>query len=178
MCALSDKHHKEPLAFARLFNPGHKLLLLIVPCNRLALYKQNARTPANTSFLFDTAEWTALLDSNNELLRVSNTTISAIKLGMQKTLQALNTARVNGRPYPATGPELRNVTIVDNWHDRIFSTSINRIQRPFDRGPLDQYTASGFIVVAPYVLRFSMTSYVKSENDLLAIAEKTVDALR
>ena len=178
MCALSDKRHKEPLAFARLFNPGQKLLLLSVPCNRLALYEQNARTPANTSLLFDTAEWTALLDSNHELLRVSNTTISAIKLGMQKTLRALNTARINGRRYPAKGPELRSVTIVDNWRDRIFSTSINRFQRPLDRGSLDRYTASGFIVVAPYVLRFSMTSYVKNENDLLAIAEKTVDALR
>ena len=96
---------------------------------------------------------------------------------MQEGLQALNAARASGQRYPATGPELRNVTIVDERRDRIFSTSINRFQRPFDRGPVDRYGASGFIVVGPYIFKFSIFSYVKNENDLLAIAEKTVDAV-
>jgi hypothetical protein len=52
-----------------------------------------------------------------------------------------------------------------------------RRERPFDRGPVDRYAASGFVVTAPYVFKFSVFSYVKNENDLLALAEKTVDAV-
>jgi hypothetical protein len=168
--------HKEQLAFARQFNPAQKLLLLMVPCDRLALYEPNSSAPANTSLLFDTAEWAAVLDGKRELLRASNSAIGSIKAGMQEALQALNAARASGQRYPATGPELRNVTIVDERRDRIFSTSINRFQRPFDRGPVDRYGASGFVVVAPYVFKFTVSSYVKNENDLLVIAERTMDA--
>ena len=95
---------------------------------------------------------------------------------MQEVLQALNAARANGQRYPATGPELRNITIVDERQDRIFTTSINRFQRPFDRGPVDRYAASGLVVVAPYIFKFSIFSYVKSENDLLAMAEREIGA--
>ena len=177
MCALNEQRHKDQLAFAQQTNPAQKLLLLIVPCDRLALYEPNSSAPANTSLLFDAAEWAAVLDGKRELLRASNNTISSLKAGMQEGLQALNAARASGQRYPATGPELRNVTIIDERRDRIFSTSINRFQRPFDRGPVDRYGASGFIVVAPYILKFSIFSYVKNENELLAIAEKAVDSL-
>lgn len=177
MCALSEQRHKDQLAFAQQVNPKQKLLLLIVPCDRLALYEPNSSASANTSLLFDTAEWAALLDGKQEPLKVSSNTISSIKAGMQEALQALNAARASGQRYPATGPELRNVTVVDERRDRIFTTSINRFQRPFDRGPVDRYAASGFVVAAPYVFKFSVFSYVKNENDLLAIAEKAVDVL-
>jgi hypothetical protein len=177
MCALSEQRHQDQLAFAHQLNPGQKLLLLIVPCDRLALYEPGSSASADTSLLFDTAEWAAVLDSKRDLLKASNTTISSVKAGMQEGLQALNAARASGQRYPATGPELRNVTIVGEGRDRIFSTSIKRFQRPFDPGPLDQYGASGFIIVARYIFKFSIFSYVKNENDLLAIAEKTVGAL-
>lgn len=176
LCALSEERHKEQLAFARQLNTAQKLLLLMVPCDRLALYELNSSAPASTSLLFDTAEWAAVLDGERAPLRASNSTISLVKAGLQEALQALNAARASGQRYPATGPELRNVTIVDERRDRIFSTSINRFQRPFDRGPVDRYGASGFVVVAPYVFKFTVFSYVKNENDLLAIAERTVDA--
>jgi hypothetical protein len=177
MCALSEQRHKAQLDFAQKINPKQKLLLLIVPCDRVALYEPNSNAPANTSLLFDTAEWVALLDGKGELLRASNNTISSIKAGMQEALQALNTARASGERYPATGPELKNVTVVGERRDRIFSTSINRFQRPFSRGPVDRYSASGFALVGPYIFKFSIYSYVKNENDLLAIAESAVDAL-
>jgi hypothetical protein len=177
MCALSAQRHKVQLDFAQQANPQQKLLLLIVPCDRLALYEPSASAPANTSLLFDTAEWMALLDGRRELLRASDTTISSIKAGMQQGLQGLNAARASGQRYPATGPELRNVTILGERRDRIFSTSINRFQRPFDRGPVDRYAASAFVIAAPYVLRFSIYSYVKNENDLAAIVEREVDAM-
>lgn len=107
MCALSEQRHKEQLDFARQLNPErNKLLLLIVPCDRLALYEPNADIPANTSLLFDTAQWDILLDSNQEPLTASNDktkTIVAIKAGLQGVLRALNAARANGQRYPATG---------------------------------------------------------------------------
>ena len=177
MCALSEQRHRDQLAFAQQTNTAQKLLLLIVPCDRLALYEPSASAPANTSLLFDTAEWAALLDGKRELLRASNNTISSIKAGVQQGLQALNVARASGQRYPATGPELRNVTILGERRDRIFSTSINRFQRPFDRGPVDRYSASGFVIVPPYILKFSIFSYVKNENDLAAIVEREVDAM-
>ena len=177
MCALSEQRHKEQLAFARQLNPRQKLLLLMVPCDRLALYEPNSSADTNASLLFDTAEWSALFDGEREILKASNSTISSIKSGLQDSLQALNAARASGQRYPATGPELRNVTIVNERRDRIFLTSINRFQRPFDRGPVDRYGASGFVVTAPYVFKFSVFSYVRNENDLLAIAETAVDAL-
>lgn len=177
MCALSEQRHKAQLDFAQRINPKQRLLLLIVPCDRLALYEPNSSAPANTSLLFDTAEWAALLDGRGELLGASSNTIGSIKAGMQEALQALNAARASGKRYPATGPELRNVTIVDERRDRIFSTLINRFQRPFDRGPVDRYSTSGFAVIGPYIFKFSIYSYVKNENDLLVMAEKAVDAL-
>ncbi len=140
----------------------------------------DASAPANTSLLFDTAEWDALLDAKRELLRASNnpaSTTVAIKQGMQKELESLNAARANGQRYPATGPELRNLTIAGERKDRVFITFINRFQRPFDRGPVDRYGASGFVVVAPYIFKFSIFSYVKSEGDLLLVVEREIDAL-
>ena len=181
MCALSEQRHKEQLDFARQLNlERNKLLLLIVPCDRLAMYEPNADIPANTSLLFDTAQWDILLDSNQEPLTASidkTKTIVAIKAGLQGALRALNAARANGQRYPATGAELRNMTIIGEQHDRIFTTSINRFQRPFERGPVDRYAASGFIVVAPYIFKFSIFSYAMNENDLLALAEQEIDAL-
>ena len=156
---------------------SRKLLLLMVPCDRLTLYEPNSSADTNASLLFGTAEWSALFDGEREILKASNNTISSIKSCLQDSLQALNAARASGQRYPATGPELRNVTIVNERRDRIFLTSINRFQRPFDRGPVDRYGASGFVVTAPYVFKFSVFSYVRNENDLLAIAETAVDAL-
>jgi hypothetical protein len=141
----------------------------------LTLYEPNSSADTNASLLFDTAEWSALFDGEREILKASNHTISSIKSGLQDSLQALNAARASRQRYPATGPELRNVTIVNERRDRIFLTSINRFQRL--RGPVDRYGASGFVVTAHYVFKFSVFSYVKNENDLLAIAETAVDAL-
>jgi hypothetical protein len=96
---------------------------------------------------------------------------------MQKELEALNAARAKGQRYPARGPELRNLTVARERNDRVFITFINRFQRPFDRGPVDRYGVSGFVVVAPYIFKFSIFSYVKSENELLAVTEREIDAL-
>jgi hypothetical protein len=96
MCALSEQRHKEQLDFARQLNPAQKLLLLIVPCDRLPLYDPDSSAPANTSLLFDTAEWDTLLDAKREFLRASNDPVSttgAIKQGMQKEFESLNAAR-------------------------------------------------------------------------------------
>jgi hypothetical protein len=146
----------------------------------LALYEPNSNGPANTSLLFNTARWDVLLDSKREPLKASNDpayTISTIKASFQGVLQALNSARVNGQRYPTAGPELRNVTIIDERADRIFTTFINRFQRPFDKGPIDRYAASGVVVIAPYAFKFSIFSYVKTEIDLLVVAEQAIDAL-
>jgi hypothetical protein len=161
MCALSEQRHKEQLEFTRQLNAdaNQKLLLLIVPCDRLALYEPNSNAPANTSLLFNTAQWDVLLDSKREPLKASNDpayTISTIKASFQGVLQALNSARLNGQRYPTAGPELRNVTIIDERADRIFTTFINRFQRPFDKGPIDRYAASGVVVIAPYAFKFSI----------------------
>jgi hypothetical protein len=177
MCALSEQRHKSQLDFARQTNRERRLLALIVPCDRLALYEPNSSASADTSLLFDTAEWGVLLNGQQEILVSGNGSrlIVSIKAGLQQGLEALNSARAKGQRFPATGPELRNVTIIDERDDRIFTTSINRFQRPFDRGPVDRYAASGFVIVGPYIFKFSMFSYVRNENDLLAIAEKAVD---
>lgn len=179
MCALSEQRHKAQLDFARQVDPERHLLMLIVPCDRLTLYEPNSSASADTSLLFDTAEWVVLLNGKREI-RVSgngSALIGSIKAGLQEGLEALNSARAKGQRFPATGPELRNLTIVDERSDRIFTTSINRFQRPFDRGPVDRYTASGFVVVTPYIFKFSIFSYVKDENDLLAVAEKALGPL-
>jgi len=179
MCALSEQLHKSQLDFARQTNPERRFLVLIVPCDRLALYEPDSTASAGTSLLFDTAEWGVLLNGQREIIVSGNapSLIASIKAGLQQGLEALNSARAKGQRFPATGPELRNLTIIDERADRIFTTSINRFQRPFDRGPVDRYTASGFAIVAPYIFKFSMFSYVKNENDVLTIAEKAVDAV-
>jgi hypothetical protein len=169
MCALSEQRHKAQFDFARQVSPERRLLALIVPCDRLSLYEPGSSASADTSLLFDTAEWGVLLNGEREI-RVSGNgpaLIGSIKAGLQQGLEALNSARAKGQRFPATGPELRNLTIVGERSDRIFTTSINRFQRPFDRGPVDRYTASGFVLVAPYIFKFSIFSYVKNENDLL-----------
>jgi hypothetical protein len=182
MCALSEQRHKEQIDFARQLNPErNKLLLLVVPCDRLALYEPNSDVAANTSLLFDTAQWDVLSGNTGEPLKTSNDptqTIVALRTGLQEVLQALNAARAKGQRYPATGPELRNATIVGEQHDRIFTTSINRFQRPFERGPIDRYAASGFVVIVPYVFKFSIFSYARSETELLGLVEQQIDALQ
>jgi hypothetical protein len=180
MCALSEHRHKQQLDFARQVNPDVRLLQAIVPCDQMSLYEPNASVPKDTSLLFDTAEWDVLLDTKRELFRASSnpaSTISSIKATMQQKLRELNAARANGSRYPATGPELRNVTIVDEGRDRIFMSSINRFQRPSDRGPVDQYAAFGYLVAASYIFKFSIFSYEKTESDLMAIAESEIDQL-
>jgi hypothetical protein len=179
MCALSEERHKSQLDFARQVNPERRLLALIVPCDRVALYEPNSSASADTSLLFDTAEWGVLLNGKQEIRVSGNASalIASIKAGLQEGLEALNSARAKAQRFPATGPELRNIIIIGERPDGIFTTSINRFRRPFDRGPVDRYSASGFVVVSPYIFKFSIFSYVKNENDLLAISEKAVDGV-
>src|ERR1700738_3114394 len=68
MCALSEQRHKAQLEFARQVSPERKILALIVPCDRLMLYEPDASAPADTSLLFDVAEWSVLLNGKQELI--------------------------------------------------------------------------------------------------------------
>ena len=179
MCALSDQKHKSQIEFAHQVSPGRRLLLVTVPCDRLALYDPNSAPSPNTSLLYDSAEWAVQADDKGEVTTFSGKPadiVSSVKAKLQGVLEALNSARARGERFPKQGAELRNLTVVGEQSDRIFATSISRSQRPFDRGPIDKYTATGFLVISPHVLQFTISSYVKNEDDLLAIARRIINA--
>jgi hypothetical protein len=83
MCALSEQRHKTQFDFARQVSSERRLLALIIPCDHLSLYESDASASADTSLLFDTAEWGVLLNGAREIRMSGNgpALIGSIKAG-------------------------------------------------------------------------------------------------